>query len=59
MYNVRQVQVDYAWSQPTGGLELGQVLNSLPTLCLEEDWSSEPEFKSHVCSSCFTELLCS
>ena len=26
-------------------------------LCLEEDWSSEPELKSHICSSSFTELL--
>jgi quinol monooxygenase YgiN len=26
-------------------------------LCLEEDWSSEPALKSHIRSSCFTELL--
>jgi len=24
---------------------------------LEEDWSSEPELKSHIRSRCFTELL--
>jgi quinol monooxygenase YgiN len=26
-------------------------------LCLEEDWSSEPALKSHIRSSCFTNLL--
>ena len=26
-------------------------------LCLEEDWSSEPALKSHIRSSCFTDLL--
>jgi quinol monooxygenase YgiN len=26
-------------------------------LCLEEDWSSEPELKSHIRSSSFTDLL--
>ena len=26
-------------------------------ICLEEDWSSEPLLKSHMRSSCFTELL--
>jgi hypothetical protein len=26
-------------------------------LYLEQDWSSEPELKSHIRSSCFTDLL--
>jgi quinol monooxygenase YgiN len=26
-------------------------------LCMEQDWSSEPELKSHIRSSCFTDLL--
>jgi quinol monooxygenase YgiN len=26
-------------------------------ICLEEDWSSELELKSHIRSSCFTDLL--
>jgi quinol monooxygenase YgiN len=26
-------------------------------LCLEEDWSSEPALKSHIRSSCLTNLL--
>jgi len=26
-------------------------------LCLEEDWSSEQELKSHICSNLFTDLL--
>ncbi len=26
-------------------------------LCLEQDWNSEPELKSHIRSSCFTDLL--
>ena len=26
-------------------------------LCFEEDWSSELELKSHIRSSCFTDLL--
>ena len=26
-------------------------------ICLEEDWSSEAELKSHIRSSCFTDLL--
>jgi quinol monooxygenase YgiN len=26
-------------------------------LCLEEDWSSEQALKSHIRSSCFTDLL--
>ncbi len=27
------------------------------SLCLEEDWSNERELKSHIRSSCFTNLL--
>lgn len=27
------------------------------TLCLQEDWSSEPALKSHILSTSFTELL--
>jgi quinol monooxygenase YgiN len=34
-----------------------QEVGNPEALCLEEDWSSEPELKSHICSSCFTELL--
>jgi quinol monooxygenase YgiN len=26
-------------------------------ICLEQDWSSEPDLKSHIRSSCFTDLL--
>ena len=26
-------------------------------LCLEQDWNSEPELKSHIRSSCFTDLV--
>lgn len=26
-------------------------------ICFEQDWSSEPELKSHIRSSCFTDLL--
>ena len=26
-------------------------------ICLEEDWSTEPVLKSHMRSSCFTDLL--
>jgi quinol monooxygenase YgiN len=26
-------------------------------LCFEQDWSSEPELRSHIRSSCFTDLL--
>ena len=26
-------------------------------ICLEEDWSNEPMLKSHMRSSCFTDLL--
>lgn len=34
-----------------------QEVGNPDALCLEEDWSSEPELKSHIRSSCFTELL--
>jgi quinol monooxygenase YgiN len=34
-----------------------QDVNNPEALCLEEDWSSEPELKSHIRSSCFTDLL--
>jgi quinol monooxygenase YgiN len=34
-----------------------QEVENPEALCLEEDWSSEPELKSHIRSSCFTELL--
>jgi quinol monooxygenase YgiN len=34
-----------------------QEVGNPEALCLEEDWSSEPELKSHIRSSCFTELL--
>jgi quinol monooxygenase YgiN len=34
-----------------------QEVDKPEALCLEEDWSSEPELKSHIRSSCFTELL--
>jgi len=26
-------------------------------LCMEQEWGSEPELKSHIRSSCFTDLL--
>jgi quinol monooxygenase YgiN len=34
-----------------------QEVDKPEALCLEEDWSSEPELKSHIRSRCFTELL--
>jgi quinol monooxygenase YgiN len=34
-----------------------QEVGNPEALCLEEDWSSEPELKSHIRSGCFTELL--
>ncbi len=34
-----------------------QEVGNPEALCLEEDWSSEPALKSHIRSSCFTELL--
>jgi quinol monooxygenase YgiN len=34
-----------------------QDVGNAEALCLEEDWSSEPELKSHIRSSCFTDLL--
>jgi quinol monooxygenase YgiN len=34
-----------------------QEVGNPEALCLEEDWSSEPELKSHILSSCFTDLL--
>jgi quinol monooxygenase YgiN len=34
-----------------------QEANNPEALCFEEDWSSEQGLKSHIRSSCFTELL--
>jgi quinol monooxygenase YgiN len=34
-----------------------QEVGNPDVLCLEEDWSSEPELKSHIRSTCFMELL--
>jgi len=34
-----------------------QDVSNPEALCLEEDWSSEPELKSHIRSSSFTDLL--
>ena len=34
-----------------------QEVGNPEVLCLEEDWCSEPELKSHIRSTCFTELL--
>lgn len=34
-----------------------QEVGSPEALCLEEDWSSEAELKSHIRSSSFTDLL--
>jgi quinol monooxygenase YgiN len=34
-----------------------QEVDNPNALCLEEDWSSEPELKSHIRSRCFTDLL--
>jgi quinol monooxygenase YgiN len=39
------------------GSRIYQEVENPEALCLEEDWSSEPELKSHIRSSCFTELL--
>ncbi|MGB8886139.1 MAG: antibiotic biosynthesis monooxygenase [Candidatus Korobacteraceae bacterium] len=39
------------------GSRIYQEVGNPEALCLEEDWSSEPELKSHIRSSCFTELL--
>jgi hypothetical protein len=34
-----------------------QEVGNPEALCLEQDWSSELELKSHIRSSCFTDLL--
>jgi quinol monooxygenase YgiN len=34
-----------------------QEVGNPDALCLEQDWNSEPELKSHIRSSCFTDLL--
>jgi quinol monooxygenase YgiN len=34
-----------------------QEVGNPEALCMEQDWSSEPELKSHIRSSCFTDLL--
>lgn len=34
-----------------------QEVSNPEALCLEQDWNSEPELKSHIRSSCFTDLL--
>ena len=34
-----------------------QEVGNPDALCLEQDWSSEQALKSHIRSSCFTELL--
>jgi quinol monooxygenase YgiN len=34
-----------------------QEVGNPDSLCLEHDWSSEPDLKSHIRSSCFTDLL--
>lgn len=34
-----------------------QEVGNPEALCLEEDWSNEPALKSHIRSSCFTDLL--
>jgi quinol monooxygenase YgiN len=34
-----------------------QEVGNPDALCLEQDWSSEPELKSNIRSSCFTDLL--
>ena len=34
-----------------------QEVSNPEALCLEQDWSSEPELKSHIRSSGFTDLL--
>src|SRR5271167_899699 len=34
-----------------------QDVDNPDALCFEQDWSSEPELKSHIRSSCFTDLL--
>ena len=34
-----------------------QEVGNPEALCLEQDWSSEPELKSHIRSSCFTDML--
>jgi len=34
-----------------------QEVGNPEALCMEQDWNSEPELKSHIRSSCFTDLL--
>jgi quinol monooxygenase YgiN len=34
-----------------------QEVGNPDALCMEQDWSSELELKSHIRSSCFTDLL--
>jgi quinol monooxygenase YgiN len=46
-----QVERGYAASR------IYQDVDNPEALCLEEDWNSEQELKSHIRSSCFTDLL--
>ena len=39
------------------GSRIYQDVENPEALCLEEDWSSEPELQSHIRSSSFTDLL--
>ena len=39
------------------GSRIYQEADNPEALCLEEDWSSEQELKSHICSNSFTDLL--
>jgi quinol monooxygenase YgiN len=39
------------------GSRVYQEVGNPEALCLEEDWSSELALKSHIRSSCFTDLL--
>jgi quinol monooxygenase YgiN len=34
-----------------------QEVGNPDALCMEQEWSSEPELNSHIRSSCFTDLL--
>ena len=39
------------------GSRIYQEAENSEALCLEEDWSTEQELKSHICSNSFTDLL--
>jgi quinol monooxygenase YgiN len=54
---LRSIAVEAQVERGFLGSRIYQEAGNPEALCLEEDWSSEPELKSHIRSSCFTDLL--